>query len=240
VNPLLEFEAVSFCHADRGSRGRSVLRDVSFTVEAGEFCGVFGDRSGGKTTLARLAVGALVPDEGRILVAGHDLAKLAGGRDLRGLRAQIGFASRSGPQLTQLTAEEWIASSLATCMSWRDARARARRALDAVGVGKVAGETWLTLSDNEQMLVSIAHAMVRDPMLLVVDDPVAGLSPMRRAEIIELLRSFTVSGGSVLMTAADINELTGLSRIWSLDNGRLNGMPDRPSGTVIPLRGAGA
>jgi ABC-type multidrug transport system ATPase subunit len=240
VTPLLEFESVSFRHEDRGSRARPVLRQVSFIVQAGEFCGLFADRGGGKTTLARLAVGILAPDDGRVLLDGRALSELTKQRDLGRLRSQIGYASRSGPQLTQLTPEEWIASSLATCLSWRDARGRARHALEAVGVGKVAGDAWMTLSDNEQRLVSIAHALVRDPKLVVVDDPVAGLSPMRRAEILELLRSVAASGVSVLMTAADIVELTGLDRIWSLDNGRLNGAPHRPMGTVVPLRGTGA
>jgi ABC-type multidrug transport system ATPase subunit len=241
MTPLLEFEAVSFRHRRRGRRAAAVLQDVSFSLQAGEMGGVWSDRGGGKTTLAKLAAGALFADAGRVLFDGKDLRELAAGpRGNRDLRALIGFASRSGPELTQLTPEEWIASSLATSLSWRKATEHARQALERVGVRDVGGDEWSTLSDSEQMLVAIAHACVRGPRLLVVDDPVGGLGPLRRSEILGLLRSIADTGVTVLITAGDIAHLAGLDRIWSLDCGRLEGSPERPMASVVPLRGTGA
>jgi ABC-type multidrug transport system ATPase subunit len=239
VTPLLELRSVSFRHW-RGHRATAVLQDVSLELEVGEFGGVWADRSGGKTTLARLAAGVLVPDTGQVLLDGRDLSAPADSRRRVPVRADIGLATRTGPELEQITPEEWIASSLATSMSWHAALRRARLALNRLGVGEFARDRWQTLSDGERMLVAIAHATIRGPRLLVVDDPVAGLGPLSRAEILELLRSLTASGTAVLMTAADIVELAGLDRIWSLDDGHLNGSPPRPLGDVVPLRGTGA
>jgi ABC-type sugar transport system ATPase subunit len=86
------------------------------------------------------------------------------------------------------------------------------------------------------MLVSIAEAIVRGPRVLIVDDPLAGAGAIERDEIMGLLQSIAATGVAVLMTAAELLDLRGLDRIWSLRDGRLQGSAERPSGTVVPLR----
>jgi ABC-type multidrug transport system ATPase subunit len=223
----------------RGHHSVQVLTDVSLELEAGEFCGVWGDRSAGKTTLARVIAGVLAVDHGRVVFDGAVLSDASGlvGRDE--VRAQIGFASRTGPILEDLAVEEWIASSLLTSRNPKAARECARLALAEVDAAAVAREPWRNLSDSERMLVAIAQAIVRRPRLVVVDDPVAGLGIVGRAKIMELLRAIADEGVAVLMTAGDAIELRGANRIWALDGGRLTGAPARPLGTVVPLRSAG-
>jgi lipoprotein-releasing system ATP-binding protein len=236
VTGLLTIDSVSLAYW-RGSRRVEVLRDVSLSLEAGEFGGVWADRSAGKTSLAKVAAGVLAPDHGRVSFDGHDLAR----PDRRGtLHSQIGLATRRGPELDQMTVETWIASTMLNSLSWSGAIERAGLALDRVGAGDIAREPWEDLSDAERGLVAIAHAIVRGPRLLVVDDPVAGLGGARRAKTIKLLRSFVAEGMTVLMTAAELTELQGADRIWSLDAGRLDGPPARPMATVVPLRSASA
>jgi ABC-type multidrug transport system ATPase subunit len=234
MTPLLRIEAVSLSYW-RGARRFEVLRDVSLDLEAGEFGGVWADRSSGKTTLAKLAAGLLAPHEGRVMFDGHDLAL----PDRSGrLHSRIGLATRRGPGLEQMAVEKWIASTMLNSFSWNAAITRTRHALDRVGAAETATEPWEDLSDAERGLVAIAHAIVRGPQLLVADDPVAGLGGARRGKIISLLRSFAAEGVTVLMTAAELTELSGADRIWSLDAGRLDGPPPRPMATVVPLRSA--
>jgi ABC-type multidrug transport system ATPase subunit len=236
VTELLKIEAVSV-HFWRRRQPVDVLRDVSLELAAGEFGGVWGVRGAGKTTLARVAAGALAPDTGRVVFQGQDLAAA----DPYGARhARIGLATRRSPRFDGIAVEKWItATMLTSCGSLGEARKRARSALERVGAAEIAGEPWDDLSEGEQMLVAIAQAIVRSPKLLVVDDPIGGLGGVQRGEIMDLLRGVAAGGVTVLMTAAEVTDLQGADRIWALDGARLDGPSARTMGDVVPLRPAG-
>jgi ABC-type multidrug transport system ATPase subunit len=234
MTPLVQVDSVSLSFW-RGDRETVVLRDVSLQLDAGEFGGIWGRRSVGKTTLAHVIAGLQVPDEGRVLFDGRELRDPD--RDGQ-LIAQIGLASRHGPELEDMDPVTWISSTLVHVSSWRDARRRARDALNRVGIGEVGQLRWSHLSEGERMLASIAQAIVRGPRLLVVDDPVAGFAGADRAEVMDLLREIAAEGVAVLMTASEVAELGGVDQIWALDRGHLDGPPPRPLGAVVPLRAA--
>jgi ABC-type multidrug transport system ATPase subunit len=236
---LLALESVSVFDW-RGARRFRILDDVSFELGAGDFTGVYGERGAGKTTLVNVAAGWLSPDEGQVLLDGRRLDD-ASRQDLRGaLHAQIGFADRAGPELPNMTAEEWVATAaVLDGLSWRGAIREARAALERVGQAAACTMPWRTLSNNEQMLVAIAQAVVRQPRLLIVDEPVAGLVAQQRGEIMSLLHGFANDGMAVLMAAAEMIEFQGASRIWSLYDGALSAPPTRQTATVLPFRGRG-
>jgi putative ABC transport system ATP-binding protein len=235
MSALLAVESISVSYW-RGARATHVLRDVSLALHAGEFGGIWGGRSSGKTTLAKIVAGLLAPATGCVLFDGQSL-----NADRRGkLHTQIGLATRRGPEFEDVPVASWIASTMLHHSSWTGALKRARLALDRVGAGDLADKPWEHLSDGERMLASIAQAIVRGPRLIVADDPVAGLGGKDRAEIMELLRGIAAEGVAVLMMAAELSELHGADQIWALDRGRLDGPPARPMGTVVPLRSAGS
>jgi ABC-type multidrug transport system ATPase subunit len=236
MNALLTVESVSVSYW-RGPRPTHVLRDVSLTLGAGEFGGIWGSRSAGKTTLAKVVAGLLTPSSGRVTFDGHEVSEPDRGG---ALHAQIGLATRHGPEFDDISVADWIASTLLHNCSWREALKRARLALDRVGVAETADKPWEHLANGERMLVAIAQAIVRGPRLLVADDPVAGLGGRERAEVMELLRGIAAEGVAVLMMAAELTELHGADQIWALDRGRLDGPPARPMGTVVPLRNTGS
>lgn len=232
MTPLVQVESVSLSFW-RGDRETVVLRDVSLQLDPGEFGGIWGRRSVGKTTLAHIVTGLQAPDEGRVVFDGRPLRDPD--RDGQ-LLAQIGLASRRGPELEDMDPLTWISSTLVHVSSWREARRRAREALRRVGIGDVGPLRWSHMSEGERMLASIAQAIVREPRLLVVDDPVAGFAGSDRAEVMELLREIAAEGVAVLMTASEVAELGGVDQIWALDRGHLDGPPARPLGAVVPLR----
>ncbi len=231
---VLTLDRVSLRHR-RGRRALRVLDEVTLALDAGELAGVWGRRGAGKTTLAHVAAGLLTPDEGAVLLDGRP----PGAEKRRGvLHPEIGLATRRGPEIHEMAIEDWIASALLTSRSYRDALQTARLALSRCGVGDLADEPWEVLSDGERMLASIAQAIVRGPRVLIADDPVAGIAGPERDEVMELLQSVAATGVAVLMTAAELAELRGLDRIWSLRDGRLEGPMVRPGGTVVSLRPA--
>lgn len=235
--PLLVLDSVSLC-LWRGDSCVQVLDDVSLDLHLGELGGLWADRNAGKTTLARVAAGLVSPDSGTVSFDGivQDDAALRARRGA--LHADVALATRSGPKISGISIRDWIASTLLMSCGWRDARLRASRALLEVGAGEAARHPWPLVSDSERALVSIAAGLARRPKLLVVDDPIAGLGAVRRAEVMQLLRQISDAGTAVLITAAELSDFKGIDRIWSLKAGRVSGTPPRPHADVVPLRSA--
>lgn len=234
---VLSLESVGLCYW-RGQRPLQVLRDASMQLHAGELAGVWAKAGGGKTTLLELAAGVLVPDEGRVLIGGRDLACLTIRQTSELLHGYVGLATRQGPALPELTMGQWVALALMRHLDRRAAEQRARQVLERIGVGAVAEEPWRNLSDSERILVAIARAVVCEPKLLLVDDPTAGLDMVERFNLLDLLRSMaTTTGAAILISASDMGDLQGVEAVWSLVDGHLVGPPHQTAKVVdLPRR----
>jgi ABC-type lipoprotein export system ATPase subunit len=229
---LLSLEGVAKTHW-RGERELRVLDDVSLHVHPGEFVAIYGQRSAGKTTLLRVAVGFEPPDRGRVRVDGRDLATCSG-RDLGLLhRRVIGWVERSGPRSDELTALDYVALPRLGGERRGRARAAAIATLERLGVEACAYDRWSALSDAERGLVALAHALVREPRILVLDDPTGGLDVADREHILELLRRLAHDHGvAILMAAPELPAALRAHRVLSLSGGRLLG-PSDPTGAVV-------
>jgi putative ABC transport system ATP-binding protein len=238
--PLLAFSGVSKRHW-RGHRPIDVLADVSLDLHAGELGAVWGPRGAGKTTLVELAAGLVRPDAGAVLIDGQDVATMSRRKAGALLHRDIGVATGDGPATRELSVRHWVALALLDRVGWRAGLRRAQTALERVGAGDAAGAAWHELSDGERTLASIARAVVREPRLLLVDDPSAGLGLLERGEVGVLLRSLAEEAGvAVLVTASELGEVQGAHSLWSLAGGRLVGGRSRTTGTVVPFPGRGA
>lgn len=241
AEPLLVFDRVSRRHW-RGHRPIDVLADVSLTIAPGELGGIWGPRGAGKTTLVELAAGLLEPDAGAVRFDGRDLAGLSRRQAAALLHRDIGIATRTGPASRELDVRHWVALTLLDRVGWRAGLRRAQQALDRVGAGDAATARWHELSDGERTLTAVARALVREPRLLLVDDPSAGLGLLERGEVTVLLRSLAEEADvAVLVTASELDEVRGAHALWSLAGGRLVGGPSRAvGGTVVAFPGRGA
>lgn len=229
--PVLALESVSK-QLWRGPRPIDVLREVSLDLEAGELAAVWGPRGSGKSTLLEVAAGINPPDAGRVLLDGRDLAD-------EPFLAEIGIATREGPSDPDLPIGAWLELALIDRVSSRQARRRAHRILERLGIEDLDGTPWTHLSDGERTLASIAHAVVREPRVLLVDDLTAGLDLLERLEVIAVLRSLADQAGvAVLITASDVGEVQGARPIWAIGGGRLIGGRPKTTGTVVdfPVR----
>ncbi len=218
---LLELVGVRKSHW-RGPHEVSVLDGVDLGVEAGELVAVWGSRGSGKTTLLQVAAGLRAPDGGTVSFEGVELARMSRGELARLLLEALGWAQRAGPMDEGLQMLDYVAVPLLGCRGPRGARRAASEALTRVGLRGCAGKEWAQLTDGERTLVSIAHALVRRPKLLVVDDPTANLDMIECEQIMGLLRSAAEEGGlGVLVTVPDMSDMLHAHRIASLSNGRL-------------------
>ena len=227
---LLRLESVSRSFW-RGATEIPVLRGISLDVHPGDFVAVYGQRNAGKTTLLKVAAGFECPDSGRVTFLGDDLAGVSRRRFTRLHRDGIGWVEHSGPRSDGLSMRAYVAMPLLGEMGAIQAQRRAGSVLADVGVDDCADRRWDELSDAARMLVAIAHALVRRPKLLIVDDPTVGLGMTDRESIVGLLRQAADEDGvGILMAVPDMPAMVQADRVHSLGRGRLLSPAGAPPG----------
>lgn len=232
---LLKLESVTKSYW-RGPRELRVLRGASLEVRAGTVLSVYGQRNSGKTALLEVAAGFESPDGGRVSFAGADLADLNGNELARLRREEIGWIEREGPHSPDLPVALHTALPLYGDMGRRAARRRALAALAAYDVEHCADALWRDLSDFERIRCALAQAMVREPRLLIADDPTAGLGLLDREHVCALLRLAAEDRGiAVLMAVPDMSAMLHSHEVRMLSRGRVIEPATRPrqDATVI-------
>ena len=224
---LLALERVCKRHQD-GRSERVVLDEVSMSLHAGELVAIWGMRGSGRSTLLRIAAGIEAPDAGVVRFAGRELA----GRKGSALGDGIGYCSRaSADREAGVVLAELMLAPRIRGVAPSDAQARARAALERVGAAACAGHSYNDLDGAESVRVSLAQALVLEPALLVIDDPVAGVDLLEHDDVLALLRSLADDGIAVLMSVGESTEFSDADRRLSLRGGSLGGSvdPELPS-----------
>jgi ABC-type lipoprotein export system ATPase subunit len=235
MGALLALRNVSKAFA-RGAHELPILRDVSLEVHPGAFVVIFGQRSAGKSTLLRIAAGIERPDEGSVVFAGRALSTLSAAELARVHRESIAWVDRAGPRSDELRMLDYVALPLLSGLGHGAAARRAAAALARVGASDCATARWGELADGERMRVALAHGLVREPRVLVLDDPTAGLDVIERERIVGLLRTVADEERmGVLMAVPDMPAMLRAHEVLTLSDGRLEAAPAHPAeaGTVI-------
>ena len=180
------------------------LRDVSLTIEEGEYLAVMGSSGSGKSTLLNL-IGCLdQPTSGRYLLGGQDVSRLSDAElsEVRG--RQIGFVFQSFNLIQQLTALDNIEVPLFyQGVHRRERRRRSRELAEQVGLGARARHRPMELSGGEQQRVAIARALVNDPLIILADEPTGNLDSKTGEEILALFDGLAARGRSLVAVTHD-------------------------------------
>lgn len=186
--------------------GTVALKDVSFTVQDGEFLVVIGLSGSGKSTLLRCINRLIDPTEGRVLLDDLDLTR-ASVSELRKARRHIGMVfqqfnlvKRSSVLTNVLSGRLGYANPLLSLIGiWpRSDRELAHRALDRVGIADKAAVRADTLSGGQQQRVGIARTLMQEPKLILADEPVASLDPVLAHSILHYLELLNKEGITVI------------------------------------------
>jgi cell division transport system ATP-binding protein len=204
------------------SRGLYALRDLSLTIDKGEFVFLTGPSGAGKSTFLRLLLRQEQPSEGELFVNGHNLARLKP-REVQEFRRGVGFIFQDFKLIARRTVLENI-SFVPEVLGIPAAqqRRRAFQVLKWVGLQHRMSAYPEELSGGEQQRVAIARALVNDPVLLIADEPTGNLDPDLSLEIMNLLREINAGGTTVLVATHD-RELIRLvgRRTVTLEQGRM-------------------
>ncbi|GAA4720133.1 ABC transporter ATP-binding protein [Isoptericola chiayiensis] len=171
-----------------GKRTVHALQSVDLEIGDGELVAIQGPTGGGKSTLLQMLGGLDRPTSGRVVLAGDDLARLSDGALTKARAKNLGFVFQHYNLIPTLTAVENVGTALVPLgVPAADRARRSLAALESVGLGERADHLPGELSGGQQQRVAIARALVKEPTVLLADEPTGNLDEATRDEIVELL-----------------------------------------------------
>lgn len=194
---MLEVRDLAF-----GFPGRTVGRDVGFTLAAGEVMCVLGPNGGGKTTLFRTILGLLEPHGGAVRVENADLHELSRSEVAR----RVGYVPQGHAGYFAFTVREFVLMGRTTHLGAFASPAKrdvlvAERALESLGIADLADRPVTEISGGERQLVLVARALAQQPKLLVLDEPTASLDFGNQVRVLERMGALAASGIAVLFSS---------------------------------------
>ena len=238
MNPILSLRDVRRTY---GEPPVAACAGVSLEIERGELVAVVGPSGSGKSTLLNL-IGTLDrPTSGTVEIDGLDVAALSDA-DLSAVRARrIGFVFQQFHLADGVTAVDNVADGLLYLgVARSERRARAKRALERVGLGHRLGHRPHQMSGGERQRVAIARAVVGNPPLLLADEPTGNLDSVSGASIVELLHDLNAQGTTIVVITHDNDLAADMPRRVAIRDGRIVSDSGRAAPAVTAAVGAHA
>ena len=241
---MIQAEQVSYTYTPGGAFEKAAVKDVSFTIEDGTFCGLIGHTGSGKTTLVQLLGGLLKPTSGRILMDGLDIGEKKNRQNGFHGKVALVFQYPEYQLFGETVLEDVMFGPLNMGLTKADAEERAAQALLSVGIGEnLFKKSPFELSGGQKRRVAIAGVLALKPSFLMLDEPTAGLDPMGRDEILNCIYALQKRENmTVLLVSHSMEDMAKYARrIFVMDGGRLcmDGTPEAVFGREASLREMG-
>ena len=220
--PLIDMQSVEKVYRT-GKLEFAALRGIDLAISSGEMVAVVGPSGSGKTTILNMITGIDRPSAGRVTVDGADLGAMNEEQLARWRGRTVGIVFQFFQLLPTLTALENAALPMDFARRWKPKERwhRARRHLDAVGLGDKGGHLPLELSGGEQQRVAIARALACDPKLVVGDEPTGNLDSETGGRMLDLLAGLNAAGTTVLYVTHDMSLAARARRIVTIKDGHV-------------------
>ncbi len=203
---LIRLKEVTFAYPG----GRPVLHDINLEVRAGDFIVILGPNGAAKTTLLKIMLGLLKPQQGTVEIAAEEQARPKGYIPQKATEINPGFPA---------TVEEIVALNVT---DRKKKKALCEEALRRVNLWEKRGDLLGTLSGGQMQRVMIARALIASPRLLFLDEPYTGLDADSQADFTELLKGLHKEGLTILMVTHDLEPVSRQTdRFLYLHNGHL-------------------
>jgi ABC-2 type transport system ATP-binding protein len=189
------------------------LDGVSFRIEVGEIVGLLGPNGAGKTTAMQILTGYQQPDSGSVRISGKDIAEAP-----LEVKQSIGYLPETAPSYGEMIVYDYL-GYVAAVQNVRDPR-RIVETLKTCGLSEVAHKRIKELSMGYRQRVGLAHALIHDPQILILDEPTAGLDPNQIIEVRDLIRRISARKTIILSTHI-LQEVEALcDRVVIINQGR--------------------
>ena len=223
---ILELSGISKSYRTHLSlRKYWILRDLSMSIREGEVFGFIGTNGAGKTTTIKLALGLIFPDTGSIRLFGRDISEI-------GLRSRVGFLPENPYLYDYLTGREFLDFHARLFgLSAADRRTRVTELLKRVGLGNRGDRQLRLYSKGMLQRIGLAQALVNDPELVILDEPMSGLDPIGRREVRDIILDLKARGRTVFFSTHILSDTEMIcDRVGILVKGSL-----RTVGTIDDL-----
>jgi lipopolysaccharide export system ATP-binding protein len=201
-------------------RSRTVVKNVSVSLEQGEIVGLLGPNGAGKTTSFYMIVGLIVPNEGRIFIDSEEITSLPVYK-----RAQkgIGYLAQEASVFRKLSVEDNLMAILEMShLSKEEQRDRTESLLSEFGLQKIRKSMGNQLSGGERRRTEIARALAIDPKFILLDEPFAGVDPIAVEDIQDIVEKLKKKNIGILITDHNVHEtLTITDRAYLLFEGEI-------------------
>ena len=189
-------------------RKRTVVSDVSLTVESGEVVGLLGPNGAGKTTCFYMILGLVPIDRGAVTLDGEDLTHLP---IFRRSRLGLSYLPQEASIFRKLTVAQNIQAVLELQgVEPEEIEARLEALLDDLHIGHLRSSPAISLSGGERRRVEIARALATTPRFILLDEPFAGVDPIAVLDIQQIIRFLKERGIGVLITDHNVRETLGI------------------------------
>jgi putative ABC transport system ATP-binding protein len=217
-----------------GANRRTVISDVSLSVERGEFVALRGPSGSGKTTLLALLGAMLSPTSGEVLLDGEPTSRLRDVHRAEVRRHKVGFVFQDHQLVPRMSLRDNVLLSCVPDGITREDERAADALLERFALSKLAHANSETLSGGERQRAAIARALLRDPPLLLLDEPTAHLDDARARVLLDALADLARETRALVVATHDprVVSAAGVARVLDLADGRLVSSAPTPSRTV--------
>ncbi|MGB0658205.1 MAG: ABC transporter ATP-binding protein [Gammaproteobacteria bacterium] len=199
----------------------TIVNDISLSLEEGIFASILGPSGSGKTTLLAIMAGLDLPSRGSVKLLDKEITSLNEDKRAQIRSKDVGFVFQSFHLLPRLSALDNVMMPL-EILGAKDAKERALKALDEVGLSKRTGHVPHQLSGGEKQRVAIARAMVKNPSILFADEPTGNLDQSSTDNILELLLRINHQTKTTLVVVTHDQQLAAQSdMVFELQEGKL-------------------
>ncbi len=200
--------------------GRTVVNEVSISVEQRSIVGLLGRNGAGKTTSFRMSMGMVVPDGGSVIFEGTDITKMP---MYKRARLGMGYLSQEPSVFQRLSVEDNLLAILETMSLTKSERKnKANSLIERFGLTEVYKSQARFLSGGERRKLEIARAMVTNPSLILLDEPFSGVDPIAVEELQDEIKRLVASGVSILITDHNVERtLEVADKAYILDHGKV-------------------
>ena len=213
---------IQFYHVTKSFDRQPAIKDVSFRIHKGEFVYLTGPSGAGKSTILRLILCSEEPDDGQILIAGRNIARLSQG-DIPQLRRSMGIVFQDFKLIARKTIFENVALSLRVLGASDELINKKTTAiLKSVGIYQKKDKFPLQLSGGEQQRASIARALVKGPTILLADEPTGNLDWEVTQDIMDLIKDIHSQGTTVIVATHNTELIKKMpKRVMQIEGGRV-------------------